>query len=151
MNQVEINACWVEAVRREQKEAIKGGGLNENFSLNPKKLIILSEKPNNMPIVGKNGQKFGRTSIAAAKAGKEEVKVEVDEELSALLKTASEPPRKKYPLPQTSAQEIGWDNDEIKVKPTWGHGKLTCSETNYANSYVTMAGKSPYASESKKD
>lgn len=41
MNAVEVNACWVEAIRRENKERT----LNENFQMNPKNLIILSDKP----------------------------------------------------------------------------------------------------------
>ena len=41
MNAVEINACWVEAIKNESKNRV----LYENFDFNPKKLIILSDKP----------------------------------------------------------------------------------------------------------
>ena len=62
------------------------------------------------------------------------------------LEAHSAVPRKKYPVPQTTAQEIGWDYDLLEQKQTWCYKKHSCKETSYAESYVTMAGKSPYAS-----
>ena len=37
MNAVEINACWVEAIKKENKNRT----LKEDFSLNPKNLIVI--------------------------------------------------------------------------------------------------------------
>ena len=81
MNAVEINACWVEAIRKEQKKA----HLNENFSLNPKKLLILSDKPNNLQVVTKAGQKFEKTGMAQKPNAKEDSKAELDDELKQKL------------------------------------------------------------------
>ena len=44
MNAVEVNACWVESIKKESK----GRVLYENFDFNPKNLVILTEKPMNM-------------------------------------------------------------------------------------------------------
>ena len=41
LNQVEINAQWNEAVKKE----MRGRVLNENFDFNPKNLIVISDKP----------------------------------------------------------------------------------------------------------
>jgi hypothetical protein len=35
------------------------------------------------------------------------------EELKTKLETLTSIPKKKYPFPMTSNQEIGWDNDEV--------------------------------------
>ena len=43
MNQVEINAQWEEAVKKESRGRI----LNENFDFNPKHLIVVSDKVTN--------------------------------------------------------------------------------------------------------
>ena len=56
-------------------------------------------------------------------------------------------PKKKFAYPVTSAQELGWDMDtEFNVyKPKYQYNKSLCAETTYANSYVTMTKRSPYA------
>ena len=41
MNAVEQNATWREAIKRENRQR----SLNENFAINPKNLVILSDKP----------------------------------------------------------------------------------------------------------
>ena len=94
MNAVEINACWVEAIKREQK----GRVLYENFDFNPKNLIILSEKP----MASK--QTFGQNP--------EDTAVEM-EELKKKLGTLAAVPRQKYQFPMTSSQEVGWETDEL--------------------------------------
>ena len=43
MNQVEVNAQWEEAVRKESRGRI----LNENFDFNPKHLVVVSDKVTN--------------------------------------------------------------------------------------------------------
>ena len=44
MNQVEINAQWEEAVKRESR----GRVLKEHFDFNPKRLNVITEKPTNL-------------------------------------------------------------------------------------------------------
>ena len=36
------------------------------------------------------------------------------EEMKTKLDTLTSVPKKKYPFPMTSNQEIGWDNDEVR-------------------------------------
>ena len=48
----------------------------------------------------------------------------------------------------TSAQEVGWDMDgeDYEVhRPKYAHNKAMCTETRYADSYVTMTNRSPFA------
>lgn len=66
------------------------------------------------------------------------------EEIHGKLMSISAEPKKKYPFPMTSNQEVGWDWDEIKFKPMASHTKRSCDETKYANSYYTMTRASPF-------
>jgi hypothetical protein len=57
-------------------------------------------------------------------------------------------PKKKYAFPMTSNQEFGWDNDgELfeKFRPKYAYNKNSCPEVKYADNYVTMTKRSPYA------
>ena len=83
MNAVEVNACWVESIKKESKGRI----LYENFDFNPKNLIILTEKPMaNKTWVDQNP---------------EESMKEMDE-LKKKLNTLTAVPKKKYAFPMTS-------------------------------------------------
>ena len=75
-------------------------------------------------------------------SAEEELKV-LKEKLDSLKKE----PKKKFNYPQTAAQELGWDMDtEFKSHaPRYGLNKSLCPETQYANSYVTMTTRSPFA------
>ena len=128
MNAVEINACWVEAIKKENKNRT----LKEDFSLNPKNLVIISEKPNNL--------KYNYSKSAEEK--KEDLK---DDELTSKLNNISAVPKTKYPVPMTASQEIGWDLGEISSTSSWNRNKKSCNETKYAADYVTMTKFSPYA------
>lgn len=73
-----------------------------------------------------------------------------EEELKVLqdkLESLKRQPKKKFNYPQTAAQEVGWDMDTEfnKHAPKYGLNKFSCPETQYANSYVTMTSKSPFA------
>lgn len=73
-----------------------------------------------------------------------------EEELKVLqdkLESLKRQPKKKFNYPQTAAQEVGWDMDtEFKAHaPRYGLNKYSCPETQYANSYVTMTTRSPFA------
>jgi hypothetical protein len=81
MNQVEINAQWEEAVKKESRGRI----LNENFDFNPKNLLVITEKPTTNKL---SGQEENKESMDALKK-----KLEV-------LTTV---PKKKYPYPMTAA------------------------------------------------
>ena len=78
--------------------------------------------------------------------------IDAEEELKVLhqkLESLKRIPKKKFNYPQTAAQELGWDMDtEFQAhKPKYGINKRSCPETQYANSYVTMTTKSPFAAD----
>merc|ERR1712060_314495 len=128
MTQVEENACWRERVAHENKKSV----LNENFDFNPKNLIAISEKPTQMK--AKTAEEM--------KATEADLKILKDK-----LDTLAMLPKKKFAYPVTSAQELGWDMDtEFNTyKPKYTFNKAMCTETKYADSYVTMTKTSPYA------
>ena len=95
MNQVEINAQWEEAVKKESRGRI----LNENFDFNPKHLIVVSDKVTSQNKLNQKEENKGDSEQMATLAKKLEVLTSV--------------PKKKYPYPMTSSQEIGWDNDKL--------------------------------------
>ena len=47
----------------------------------------------------------------------------------------------------TSAQEVGWDMDTefSQHVPRYNYNKQLCAECKYADDYVTMTKRSPYA------
>ncbi len=63
------------------------------------------------------------------------------------LNSLKREPKKKFNYPQTAAQELGWDMDtEFDChRPKYGLNNRCCPETTYANSYVTMTTRSPFA------
>lgn len=125
MNQVEINAQWEEAVKKESRGRI----LNENFDFNPKNLLVITEKPT----TNKQGEK-------------EENKESMDA-LKKKLEVLTTVPKNKYPYPMTAAQEVGWHNDTMFEvhRPKYQFGRQLHAETKYANDYVTMTSRSPFA------
>ena len=62
-------------------------------------------------------------------------------------------PKKKFNVPQTSAQELGWDMDTHfeHHSPRHGaqkqnsHGIKVCDEVNYMSDYVTFQKVNPFA------
>ena len=128
LNQVEINAQWEEAVKKENRGRI----LNENFDFNPKHLLVITDKPTST-------NKFGANNTTSQ-----------DEENMNVLKKKLEVlttiPKAKYPYPITSAQEIGWDMDaEFNThKPKYGFNRNSYPETQFATQYVTTFHKSPF-------
>ena len=56
-------------------------------------------------------------------------------------------PKKKYPYPMTSAQEIGWDNDKLfnAHRPKYHFNIKQQEETNYAVEFITSMHVSPFA------
>merc|ERR1719468_1456570 len=95
MTQVEINACWVEACRKENKGRI----LKEQFDFNPKNLIAITEKPTRMGAAAAQNDKNTKTT-------EEDLKL-LKEKLDSLKRV----PKSKFNLPMTSNQEVGWDMD----------------------------------------
>ena len=133
MNQVEINAQWEEAVKKENRGRI----LNENFDFNPKNLLVITDKPTST-------NKLGATTTSSN--NKESM-----DALSKKLEVLTTVPKNKYPYPMTAAQEIGWDMDNMfdVHKPKYGFNRNSYAETQFANHYVTTFHKSPFTINNK--
>jgi len=106
--------------------------LNENFDFNPKNLLVISDKPTSMNKLNQNGKEENKESMMA---------------LTKKLEVLTTIPKNKYPYPMTSAQEIGWENDTMfdVHRPKYAFNRQTYAETKYANDYVTMTHRSPFA------
>jgi len=56
-------------------------------------------------------------------------------------------PKEKYVLPQTESQEIGWMTEQfVKAHPRNHFPRQLHDVTTYADAYVDMTGRSPFAS-----
>ena len=84
MNQVEVNALWREAVKKESRGRI----LNENFDFNPKNLLIITDKP---------------TAVKKVSGVPKEEEKESMDALKKKLEVLNTIPKKKYPYPMTAA------------------------------------------------
>ena len=127
MNQVELNAQWEESVKKESR----GRVLNEKFDFNPKNLRVISNKPTEKT---KSKEEF--------KAGEGES----DDQLKKKLEVLGSIPKKKYPFPMTSAQEVGWDADVLfdAHKPKYAFNRQTQNECSYADTYIKYFHQNPH-------
>jgi hypothetical protein len=109
--------------------------LNEHFDFNPKNLVLITDKP-----------MASKHQLGGAGSTHEDL-----EALKKKLEVLTSVPKKKYPYAITSAQEVGWDNDEMFQAhvPKYGYSKGSCAETKYANDYVIMTHKSPFVTKDK--
>eukprot|EP00164_Ancoracysta_twista_P001665 GFYU01002187.1.p2 GENE.GFYU01002187.1~~GFYU01002187.1.p2 ORF type:complete len:128 (-),score=23.55 GFYU01002187.1:297-680(-) len=122
-NEVSVNAQWKERIKKE----LSTQQLNTEFALNPKKLEIICEKPNLCD-------------------PREESTVAVKGDILDLILAPHRTPHEKYSKPVTASHEYGWENRPLtKPSARFHHGRSTCDITQYADAYVTMSGKSPYA------
>ena len=87
------------------------------------------------------------TSINKLNASEKEENKESMMALTKKLEVLTTIPKKKYPYPMTAAQEVGWDNDTMfdVHRPKYSFNRQTYAETKYANDYVTMTHRSPFA------
>lgn len=108
--------------------------MNENFDFNPKHLPVITDKPTNANKLNDFGNK-------------EENKEAMDQ-LSKKLEVLTLVPKKKYPYPMTSSQEIGWDTDKLFKAhvPKYHFNIKQQDETNYAVQFITSNHISPFAS-----
>ena len=97
-NQIEINACWDEAIRKEKLNS----KINENFTLNPRNceshtVVLVAEKPNRR----------------LYDSGIDPDSLNLDAETKSTLMRLTAVPKEKVAFPQTSSQELGWDSDLV--------------------------------------
>uniref|UniRef100_K3W7G4 Uncharacterized protein n=1 Tax=Globisporangium ultimum (strain ATCC 200006 / CBS 805.95 / DAOM BR144) TaxID=431595 RepID=K3W7G4_GLOUD len=134
IDEVAKNQIWREQLKTEY---IMESALTP-FQLNPTKLSSITQKP---------------TRTHPADFGK--VHEDKDTEaLAAKMKEIMKKPCKKYPMPLTEAQRIGWLHEMAtkgiradmhqRMFKGWG----SCDVTAFADTYCTMAGCSPFADKS---
>merc|ERR1711957_111865 len=123
-NVVIDNEIFREKVRAEKRHAF----LNENFDFNPKNLTSVSDK------------------IASKHAASAQSKEPPVEELKNKISTLTQFPKQKFTMPQTSAQEVGWDMDlEFGTHaPKKPFNKKQGPETSYVENFVTFQARSPF-------
>ena len=126
INQVELHAQLNERIKQESLHF----NINENFTLNPRTLHTVAEKPNR---------------VTPASFAPDVEHTETEQELKTKLLTMTAPPKLKSTYAVTSASEVGWDGEMPLTKQTWGHGKPKCAETSYASAYFTMTRRSPFS------
>ena len=121
---VRSNTIFREKVRSEKRHAF----LNENFDFNPKHLTSVSDK------------------IASKHAASAQSKEPPVEELKNKISTLTQFPKQKFMIPQTSAQEVGWDMDlEFGTHaPKKPFNKKQGPETSYVENFVTFQARSPF-------
>ena len=130
MNQVEINAQWEEAVKRESR----GRVLKEHFDFNPKRLNVITEKPTNL-----NRLNMMAPELKDTHGDDEDTKL-----LKQKLAVLTNVPKKKYPYPMTTSQELGWDTEMFAThKPKYAFNRKMFAETKYVADFVQCNGKNP--------
>ena len=76
--------------------------LKEDFDFNPKKLNVITEKPTNLNRLNMMAKELKDPTDN----GDEDAKV-----LKTKLEVLTSIPKKKYPYPMTTSQELGWDTE----------------------------------------
>ncbi|CAD8078957.1 unnamed protein product [Paramecium sonneborni] len=139
---------WQEAVRKENQHL----KVYEHFTINPQKLYIIQEKPNNSIMLQKHLEKTGAITKPAFDVNQiTDDSPPLEKEIIDKLNTMNRTPRQKYQFPQTSNQELGWhSNNSHSLSPSkFTYPRKLCKETNYANDYFTMNKISPYSNKFK--
>ncbi|CAD8160705.1 unnamed protein product [Paramecium pentaurelia] len=139
---------WQEAVRKENQHL----KVYEHFTINPHKLYIIQEKPNNSIMLQKHLEKTGAIKKPAFDVNQiTDDSPPLEKEIIDKLNTMNRTPRQKYQFPQTSNQELGWHSkNSHSLSPSkFTYPRKLCKETNYANDYFTMNKISPYSNKFK--
>eukprot|EP00462_Mataza_sp_D1_P002957 CAMPEP_0175102340 /NCGR_PEP_ID=MMETSP0086_2-20121207/8378_1 /TAXON_ID=136419 /ORGANISM="Unknown Unknown, Strain D1" /LENGTH=144 /DNA_ID=CAMNT_0016377131 /DNA_START=25 /DNA_END=459 /DNA_ORIENTATION=- len=124
---VSRNAIWREHVKKEERSQV----LRLDFTMNPKTMYGLTDKPNKATWKPKN---HGENEHEIA-------------DVTRALAEAELPPKQRYHWPQTSSMEIGWMTDPLLEREKgdqWTHGIVSCDITKYAERYVESQGHNPY-------
>ena len=118
MSEVDINACWREAVKKEKRSS----SICDRFDFNPKNMIAITEKPTTVMTNYNRNDSVMKT-------------------LKERLASTSKIPKSKFNYPMTSSQEIGWDMDtHAKIHEPKGElfnkRRSSCPEAIYVADYV---------------
>lgn len=66
-------------------------------------------------------------------------------EESTLALISEQTPHEKFEAPMTCNMEYGWF-ESIRAKEKWRHPRQKCTETKFAEDFVAVAKRSPFAS-----
>eukprot|EP00742_Colponemidia_sp_Colp-10_P002932 GILJ01003129.1.p1 GENE.GILJ01003129.1~~GILJ01003129.1.p1 ORF type:complete len:162 (-),score=24.30 GILJ01003129.1:164-649(-) len=129
INIVHQQKIYAETVRKE----LAHQSVNHNFQLNPRSVILISDKPNQM--VPGEGLDWVPTT-------------ENEIEFQATFDRVHMRPKEKFTMPLTANQEYGWDVDGDKEAHSknrrWYYGQPSSDVTQYADSYLSMLGSNPF-------
>eukprot|EP00658_Telonema_sp_P-2_P006186 TRINITY_DN12358_c0_g2_i1.p1 TRINITY_DN12358_c0_g2~~TRINITY_DN12358_c0_g2_i1.p1 ORF type:complete len:198 (-),score=52.86 TRINITY_DN12358_c0_g2_i1:320-913(-) len=136
LDEIGKNQVWKEHLAKESSSTV----LNEQFRLNPRTMIAITEKPTSVnpnlpPPKKKKGSDIDETQRA----------------LNDALADAHRPPRGKYSEPQTSSHNYGWISTPLMPKSSQFHyGQKSCEITSYTANYVAATGVSPFSNKGGK-
>ncbi|EGR33082.1 hypothetical protein IMG5_062040 [Ichthyophthirius multifiliis] len=147
---------WNEVILKERSKQ----QIYMHFSINPRKIFLYSDKPNNNIFVQQqmknSGTKNPFLDFTKLPEGMETNKSpELNQEILTKLSHIGQTPTQKYKFPQTSNQDLGWYNKYARsLSPQrnqnqFNYPKKTCNETEYANEYYNMLRISPFSNKVK--
>nr|ADI21420.1 hypothetical protein [uncultured gamma proteobacterium HF0010_26J14] len=141
-NEVQRDYIRKEMLKRENS-LIK---ISENFNINPKKMSenTYTSKPSQVDPY--KLQHLLRTTNAEDDTS--------DPEMKEKIARANMMPQERDKYPRTSNDVVGWfykkGAEQRKKDLKWFQNLNRCDEVKYAESYIMMAGKSPYANSGPK-
>jgi len=149
VDEVARNAIWREAIRKEEGRN-RDAGL-ATFHFNPKTMHPLTEKPNAVTYrLRTSSSSSSSSSLFVDTPSASRHHEEWDQEMKATMRLLDRAPRSKYIDPITTAHEYGWHDPLMPTEVSQDHrfyeARKMCEITKYGDAYVTMKGKSPFAS-----
>uniref|UniRef100_A0A061RG67 Flagellar associated protein n=1 Tax=Tetraselmis sp. GSL018 TaxID=582737 RepID=A0A061RG67_9CHLO len=131
LDEVSRNCIWREHVRKEKL----GFQMNTDFRISdPNKMQVITEKPNRV--------------VPQQRPDSETMRA-CTQKLESLCSSTQRDtaPNRKYTLPVTSTQVYGFWSDHIfdGTHSMFDHKRHAVDVSKYADSYVTMTGKSPFS------
>lgn len=136
-NPIQKMAILRDVIEREKRTQ----SISSEFHINPSSIA-----KNRVP---KKPMAYNPFELTEMLRNEEKCKAHSDPELQRLIEESNQLPTEKYKWPMTANQVIGWQADEgveeYKKDKKWSSSLNKCEEVKYAESYVMMSGKSPYA------
>ena len=141
-NEVQRDYIRKEMLQRE-KNLIK---ISENFNINPKKM-----SENTYPLKPNQMDPYKLQSLLRTTDAKNDT---TDPEMKEKIRRSNMMPQERDKYPRTSNDVVGWfyekGAEQRKRDLKWFQNLNRSDEVKYAESYIMMAGKSPYANSGPK-
>eukprot|EP01028_Stygiella_incarcerata_P010694 TRINITY_DN567_c1_g2_i1.p1 TRINITY_DN567_c1_g2~~TRINITY_DN567_c1_g2_i1.p1 ORF type:complete len:164 (-),score=33.01 TRINITY_DN567_c1_g2_i1:131-622(-) len=134
VDEVSKSKIWGERIKREQKGTI----LVEEFSVNPRSLSFVTEKPNTRPARFLDREKALLDSLQGQGTRRLTLEDSIlpENEFSSTFRDLESQPRAKQQKALTTTQEYGWFDPEEKTTSTLKEltyrPKVQCAETKFA-------------------